>query len=90
MDVRIEERVCELAVENPALGQVRVSNELRKEGLFIWPGGVRSVWLRHDLQTFKLRLKALEAKVDEGGVMITEAQVSALERKQEDLSLVHI
>ena len=84
VDVRIEERVCELAVENPALGQVRVSNELRKEGLFIWPGGVRSVWLRHDLQTFKLRLKALEAKVAEGGVVLTEAQVAALERKQED------
>jgi transposase len=78
VDERIEERVCALAVENPALGQVRVSNELRKEGLSISPGGVRSVWLRHQLQTFKLRLRALEAKVAEEGVVLTEAQVVAL------------
>ena len=31
---------------------MRVSNEIRKKGMFISPGGVRSVWLRHDLQTF--------------------------------------
>ena len=84
---RIEKRVCEMAVENPALGQARVSNELRKEGLCISPGGVRSVWLRHELQSFKLRLKALEAKVAEKGVVLTEAQLAALESKQQDESL---
>lgn len=40
VDARIEKRVCEMAVENPALGQARVSNEMRKEGLCISPGGV--------------------------------------------------
>ncbi len=45
----IEEAVCELAIDNPALGQVRASNELRKRGLFVSPGGFRSIWLRHDL-----------------------------------------
>lgn len=84
VDERIEQRVIELAVDNPALGQVRVSNELRREGLSISPGGVRSVWLRHQLQTFKLRLKALEAKVAKEGVVLTETQVAALERKKED------
>ena len=65
-------------------GQLRVSNELRKEGLIISAGGVCSVWLRHQLQTFPLRLKALETKVAQEGVVLTEAQVSALERKQQD------
>ena len=80
----IEDRVCELAIENPALGQVRVSNELRKEGLSISPGGVRSVWLRHGLQTFKCRLSALEKHVAQTGVVLTETQLVALERKKED------
>ena len=46
--------------------------------------GVRSVWLRHDLANFKLRLKALEAKVAEDGIILTESQVQALERKKQD------
>lgn len=51
VDERTEAAVVAMAIDNPALGQVRVSNELRKAGVFISAGGVRSVWLRHDLQT---------------------------------------
>ncbi|KFF02528.1 hypothetical protein IX38_13030 [Chryseobacterium luteum] len=54
----LKNRVDE-SIENPALGQLKVSNELRKKGFIVSPGGVRSIWLRHDLHTFKLRLKAL-------------------------------
>src|SRR5216117_3725108 len=36
-----ENAVVEYAVECPAHGQARVSNELRKRGIFISPGGVR-------------------------------------------------
>lgn len=84
IDPNTEKRVCEFAIEQPAFGQVRVSNELRKEGVIVSAAGVRCIWLRHNLQTFKLRLKALEDKVAQEGVILTESQVIALEKKKDD------
>jgi transposase InsO family protein len=84
MDESIERAILAFAMENPAAGQVRVSNELRKRNVLVSPTGVRSVWLRTGLQTFRLRLAALEKKVAEEGILLTEAQVAALERKREE------
>jgi transposase InsO family protein len=85
VDQITEQAVVNYAVEYPAYGQVRTSNELRKQGVFVSASGVRSIWLRHDLENFKKRLKALEAKVaNDNGVVLTEAQVQALEKKKHD------
>ena len=83
-DLETEDAVVAFAIEYPAHGQVRVSNELRKQGVFVSASGVRSIWLRHEISNFNLRLKALEAKVAEDGIILTEAQVQALEKKKLD------
>jgi len=84
VEPKIEEAVKKMAVDFPAYGQVRVSNEMRKSGVVISPSGVRSVWIRNGLSNFKSRLSALEKKVEEDGIILTDAQVSALEKKKQD------
>lgn len=84
VDEVIEQAVVAYAIEQPAHGQVRVSNELRKRGTFVSPSGVRSIWLRNELANFRQRLRALEKHVAETGAVLTEAQVVALEKKRDD------
>jgi hypothetical protein len=80
----IEALILELSLEQPAFGQIRIANEVRQRGHSISPAGVRGVWQRNDLETMKKRLKALEAKVAETGLVLTESQLAALEKAKID------
>jgi hypothetical protein len=82
--IEIEQAVVALAIEQPAWGQVRISQALKRRGLSISPAGVRCVWQRHDLTSMKLRLKALEAKAAQDGILLTETQIVALEKAKAD------
>lgn len=80
----IEQKVLDHSLEFPTQGQMRVANELKKQGIQISDGGVRSIWLRHNLQISSLRLKRLEKWSAENSGVLTESQVQALEQAKEE------
>src|SRR6476661_4223106 len=73
----VEQAVIQMAFDFPAYGQFRASNELRKKGIFISAGGVRSVWKRNDLEVFEKRLTSLETRLSERPFELSEAQLIA-------------
>ncbi|MFT7472832.1 MAG: hypothetical protein ACI8XU_002736 [Kiritimatiellia bacterium] len=83
-DPDIEPIVVKYALEEPTHGQTRTSNELRKVETFVSSSGPRSIWLRHNLACFKNRLKALSDRVAAEQLILTQAQVAAMDRKKFD------
>ena len=80
----IERKVLDYSLEFPTQGQKRVANELKKQGVQISDGGVRSIWLRYNLQVVSLRLKRLEKWSAENEGILTESQVIALEQAKQE------
>lgn len=76
----IEQAVVEYAIEYPAYEQHWTSNELRKSGV----RGIRSIWLRHNLENVKKWLKVLEENVARDVIAFNDAQITALEKKTDD------
>jgi len=79
----IEQKLLDYSLEFPTHGQTRVASELKKQGIMISPGGVRSVWLRHNLHLKRLHLQRLEKWAADKGEVLPESQVKALEEAKE-------
>jgi transposase InsO family protein len=84
VDSAVEQAVLEFAIDQPAYGQQRVCNELKKRAVSVSAATVRNIWKRNNLETFKKRLSALEAKMAQEQLILTEDQLKALERKKEE------
>ena len=80
----IEQALLDYSLEFPTHGQTRTANELKKKDIVISAGGVRSVWLRHNLHIKSLRLKRLEKWAADTAHILTESQVQALEDAKEE------
>ena len=80
----IEKKILDYALEFPTHGQVRVCNELKRQGVIISAGGIRAVWLRHKLEKKHLRLKRLEQWAAAEKNILTENQLQALEEAKEE------
>ena len=90
VEPEVEEKILAYALDHPTHGQQRVANELRLQGMNVSPTGVRSVWLRHGLETRHRRLLRLEQKMQEDTYVLSEGQIELLERHSVDFRCRHV
>jgi transposase InsO family protein len=90
VSAEIENEILGYSLQHPTRGQQRVANDLRLAGHQVSPGGVRNVWLRHDLGSRHKRLLRLEASVQHETLVLTEEQMRLLERHSVDYRLRHV
>lgn len=84
VESHIEQVVLAKTLEYPSYGKDRVSDQLRLDGITVSGSTVRNIWIRHGLRTLEARLELLEKKAKEEGILLTEEQKIALEKKQDE------
>jgi transposase InsO family protein len=85
-----EAEILQYSLDHPTRGQQRLANDLRLKGFEVSPGGVRNVWLRHELETRHKRLLRLETVAQGETIVLTEHQMQLLERHSVDFRCRHI
>lgn len=86
----IEQKVLDYCLAHPSHGAQRVADQLRLSGVEVSSGGVRGVWLRHDLETRYKRLMRLEAASRDDTLLLTEEQIRLLERHSPEFRCRHV
>ena len=85
----VKQQVVDIALEHPELGQRKVSRILTENGYPVSTNGVRSIWLRYDLETQEKRVQAIRSKAEQGELTLSDKQLEAVEllsRKMNDAS----
>jgi transposase InsO family protein len=90
VSAEVEAAILDYALTFPTHGATRTANELRLSGVTVSGSGVRGVWLRHDLETRHKRLLRLEAKARDTTYVLTEAQITLLERVSPEFQSRHV
>ncbi|WP_299795126.1 helix-turn-helix domain-containing protein [uncultured Shewanella sp.] len=70
----VEDQVIEIALDYPNYGQAKVAELLTARGCTISPSGVRTIWLRHNLETKHNRLLALNSRLRQQNELDFNAQ----------------
>ena len=76
----VRRKVIDLSISHPAWGQVRVSDQLRLEGISVSPTTVRNIWIKEGLQTKYKRILRLEEETYGKQIELTEEQIKLLEK----------
>jgi transposase InsO family protein len=75
-----KEKVITLSLDHPAWGPVRISDQLRLEGISVSASTVRNIWLKEGLETKFKRLLRLEEETAGKDIELTEEQIRLLEK----------
>lgn len=86
----IEQRILDFSLQQPTRGPQYVANQLRLDNVNVSAGGVRGVWLRHDIETRHKRLMRLERHARQQTFVLSEAQIKLLERHTSDFRSRHV
>ena len=76
----VREKVINLSIEHPAWGPMRVSDNLRLEGVSVSPSTVRNLWIKEGLESRYKRILRLEEEKNGKGIELTEEQIKLLEK----------
>lgn len=86
----VEKRILDYSLQYPTQGPQRVANQLRLENVSVSAGGVRGVWLRHEIETRHKRLLRLERHARETTFTLSDEQVRLLERHSSEFRTRHV
>jgi transposase len=80
MPAEVKEKVITISIEHPAWGPLKVSDNLRLEGVSVSPSTVRNIWVKEGLETKYKRILRFEEERNGTDIELTEEQIRLLEK----------